>query len=155
MISHAEFFAGLCPEDVRELLALGSPVVLEAGDVLFRIGDEATHLYLVQQGAIELAMPMHVEGHAEDVRVEACHPGEALGWSTLVPPHRFTLNALARQRAELVAFPRAALLAHFDRRPEIGYAVVRNMAAMLGQRLQVFQAMWLREMQHLVDMSHG
>lgn len=155
MNRHAEFFAGLTDDDVTALLALGSTVVLGPGDVLFRIGDDATHLYLVQQGAIELAMPIQVEGHPEDVRVEQCLAGQALGWSTLVPPHRFTLKGSARQRTELVALPRAALLAHFDRRPDVGYAVLRNVAAMLGQRLQVFQAMWLREMQHVVDMSHG
>jgi CRP/FNR family cyclic AMP-dependent transcriptional regulator len=155
MIRHAEFFAGLSDDDVAALLALGTSVVLGPGDVLFRIGDDAAQLYLVRQGVIELAMPIQVEGHDEDVGIEQCPAGEALGWSTLVPPHRFTLKGTARQRTELVAFPRPALLAHFAQRPEVGYIVLRNVAAMLGRRLQVFQAMWLREMQHVVDMTHG
>jgi hypothetical protein len=33
----------------------------------------------------------------------------------------------------------------------VGYAVTRNLAAVIGQRLQVFQAMWLREMQRVID----
>lgn len=155
MTRHAEFFAGLADDDVTALAALGSRIVLEPGETLFRIGDDAAHLYLIQQGVIELAMPMQVEGHEENVRIEQCTAGQALGWSTLVPPHRFTLAASAAQRTELLSFPRERLLAHFASHPEVGYAVLRNVAAMLGQRLQVFQAMWLREMQHVVDMTHG
>jgi hypothetical protein len=44
---------------------------------------------------------------------------------------------------------------HFGRRPDIGYAVSRNVAAVVGQRLQVFQAMWLRQMQHIVNQTHA
>lgn len=155
MLHDAEFFAGLSTSDSAALLALGSPLVLGAGDVLFDIGDDAWHVYLVRHGVIELAMPIQIDGHAEAVRIEQCLEGQALGWSTLVPPHRFTLQGSARQPSELIAFPRAVLLAHFEQHPEVGYVVLRNVAAMLGKRLQVFQAMWLREVQHMVDMAHG
>jgi hypothetical protein len=30
-----------------------------------------------------------------------------------------------------------------------------NVAALVGQRLQVFQAMWLREMQRVVNHAHA
>jgi hypothetical protein len=47
--------------------------------------------------------------------------------------------------------PRARLIAFFDANPAAGYVVLRNLAAIVGQRLQVFQAMWLREMQRFVE----
>lgn len=155
MTAHADLFAGLPASEVEMLTALGSRVVLQSGAVLFRIGDDATHLHVVERGAVALTMPMQVEGRHEDVRVDECLPGHTLGWSTLVPPHRFTLKATARQQTEVLTLPRDVLLAHFTRRPEVGYVVMQNLAAVLGQRLQVFQAMWLREMQHGVDLSHG
>jgi hypothetical protein len=33
----------------------------------------------------------------------------------------------------------------------VGYAVSLNLAAVIGERLQLFQAMWLREMQRTVE----
>jgi CRP/FNR family transcriptional regulator, cyclic AMP receptor protein len=155
MVRTAEFFAGLPDHEIDALESLGTPVVLAEGEVLFQIGDDATQLYLVRDGVIDLAMPMQVEGHTEDVRVEQCQAGQALGWSTLVPPHRFTLKASASGHALLIALPRGVLLAHLAERPEVGYALMRNVTAMLGQRLQIFQAMWLRQMQQLVDLTHG
>jgi hypothetical protein len=77
--------------------------------------------------------------------------GETLGWSGLIPPHRFTLKATAPVEGELLTFERRALLEHFAANPTIGYMVTRNVAAVIGHRLGVFQAMWLREMQRVVD----
>ena len=44
------------------------------------------------------------------------------------------------------------LLDHLAARPDIGYRVALNVAAVIGRRLQVLQAMWLREMQRVVEL---
>jgi hypothetical protein len=36
--------------------------------------------------------------------------------------------------------------------PDLGYAVSRNLATLIGERLQIFQTMWVREMQRSVEM---
>ena len=155
MTRDTELFTGLCDEDVAAIRGLASRVALEAGEILFRIGNEACHLYLIEDGLIELTMPMQVGGREERVRIEERHAGQTLGWSTLVPPHRFTLNASAPVSSGLLAFPRDTLLEYFADRPDTGYLVLRNVAAIVGQRLQVFQAMWLRQMQHMVNLTHA
>ena len=38
-----------------------------------------------------------------------------------------------------------------DAHPAAGYTVSLNLASVIGQRLHVFQAMWLREMQRAVE----
>jgi CRP-like cAMP-binding protein len=86
--------------------------------------------------------------------MEEKFPGETLGWSALVPPHRFTLNARASIPSELLRLPREALLEHLAAHPDIGYRLTLNVAAVIGHRLQVFQAMWLREMQRVVELRH-
>ena len=146
----SELLSGLSAEEAAEVKALGSSVRLAAGDVLFRLGSEADRLFVVERGRIALSLPMRVGGHEEDVLVEERLPGQAVGWSALVPPHRFTLTAVAQLDTEVLALPRNALLAHFAARPAVGYAVTRNVAAVTGQRLQVFQTMWVREMQRSV-----
>jgi hypothetical protein len=44
------------------------------------------------------------------------------------------------------------LLDHLAAHPDIGYRVALNVAAVIGRRLQVLQAMWLREMQRVVEL---
>ncbi|HEY7500778.1 MAG TPA: cyclic nucleotide-binding domain-containing protein [Vicinamibacterales bacterium] len=155
MTRHPDLLTGLDDRETADAVALGSPVKLAAGEVLFRLGAEATSLYVIQSGLITLAMPMRIGGGEEDVRIDERGPGQTVGWSTLIPPHRFTLTATAAVGTELLAFPRSTLLQHFERRPMVGYAVSRNVAALVGERLQVFQAMWLRAMQQAVNAAHG
>ncbi len=148
----AELLAGVSEDAAREVLALATRVSLPAGAALFRLGEDADRLFLIDRGRILLTLPMKVGGHDEDILVEERVPGEIVGWSALVPPHRFTLKATAPLATDVLAFPRVALFDYFATRPEVGYAVTRNVAAAIGQRLHVFQAMWLREMQRLVEM---
>jgi hypothetical protein len=75
-----------------------------------------------------------------------------VGWSGLIPPHRFTLKATAQLQTDAIVLEREVLLAHFEKHPEVGYLVTRNVASVTGQRLQIFQAMWLREMQRVIEL---
>jgi CRP-like cAMP-binding protein len=155
MTRQPDLLAGLDEQAAADVMALGQPVSLTAGDVLFRLGTEATTLYVVRSGAIALAMPMQIGGREENVQIDERGEGQTVGWSTLIPPHRFTLTATAPVATELLAFARSRLLEHFERNPRTGYVVSRNLAALVGQGLQVFQAMWLREMQQLVNATHA
>jgi CRP-like cAMP-binding protein len=150
-----DLLKGLSEDQAARLKALGTPTTLAAGQTLFRFGDEADALYLVVRGRIALTLPMQILEGEEEVLVEERQAGETVGWSGLVPPHRFTLNAAATIPSELCAFPRAVLLDHFLAHPSVGYAVTRNVAAVMGHRLQVFQTMWLREMQRAVDQKYA
>jgi CRP-like cAMP-binding protein len=146
---------GLAQADAQDVLALGVPVTLRGGDVLFRLGDEAASLYIVQRGCIALRLPMDVAGRASDVVVEERGVGQTVGWSGLIPPHRFTLEAIALVDAVVLGLPRATLMEHFSRHPDVGWEVTQNLASIIGQRLQVIQAMWLREMQRVVALRYA
>ena len=143
----------LPPDQAAQILALGTPMSLQKGETLFLLGAEATNLYLVLAGRVRLTLPMHLEEREEDVLVEERVPGQLLGWSALIPPYRFTLKGTATVETELLALPGRELLSHLSDRPEVGCAVMSNLARIIGQRLQLFQTMWVREMQRLVQMS--
>ena len=143
--------SGLSPEHAEQVMALGTHINLAPGAVLFRLGDSADSVFLIERGRISLTLPMQVAGRDEDIQVEERLPGETVGWSALIEPHRFTLKATASLQTTVIAFSRAALNGHFATRPDVGYAFIRNVAAVIGQRLQVSQAMWLREMQRVVE----
>jgi CRP-like cAMP-binding protein len=146
-----DLLKGLTDDEAASILALGAPVTLPAGAVLFRLGETAESMYLVRSGRIHLTLPITIRGSNEDVLIGERLGGETVGWSGLVPPHRFTLKASAPVAAEVIAFPRAALLEHFEAHPAVGYTVTRNVASVIGLRLQVFQTMWTREMQRSVE----
>lgn len=149
---HPDLFEGLPQEEVDKTLALGVRMVLPTGAELFHLGGEADRIYLIVRGRLRLTMPMQVRGREQDVLVEERGPGHTVGWSALIPPYRFTLTAAAPLETEVIAFSREALQHHFNAFPESGCAVFLNLAAVVGQRLQLFQTMWLREMERLVEL---
>jgi CRP-like cAMP-binding protein len=150
-----DVLAGVGEEDAGRVLALASHTRLSAGQVLFNLGDAAQSLFVVERGRVALTLPMKVRDQEQDVLIEERAPGQSLGWSALVPPHRFTLKASAAVDSHVLELPRAALFDHFEAHPAVGYAVTRNVSMVVGHRLQVMQTMWLREVQRVVEISRA
>jgi len=148
---NADLLQGLEPAEAERVLALGQRMVLTSGAELFHLGDTADCIYLVGRGRIRLTLPMQVRSREEDVMVEERSAGQTVGWSALIPPYRFTLTASAPLESEVIALPREALDNYFAAHPGTGYAVSLNLSSVIGQRLQLFQAMWLREIQRMVE----
>jgi CRP-like cAMP-binding protein len=147
-----DLLRGLEQSDVDHTLALGSRISLSSGDELFRLGTEAECLYLIAHGQINLTLPMRVRGQDTDVLVEERSAGQTVGWSALIPPHRFTLRATAPVETEVIALCREALQDYLGSHAEVGHRVSLNLAAVIGQRLQLFQAMWLREVARMIEL---
>jgi CRP/FNR family cyclic AMP-dependent transcriptional regulator len=143
---------GLTADEAADVLGLGTRLCLTSGAELFPLGAAAESVYVITRGRVSLTLPMQVQGHHEDIQVEERLPGQTVGWSALIPPHRFTLKATVPLETEVLAIGRTALLGHFASRPQVGYVVTSNLAAVIGERLQVFQAMWLREMQRVIEL---
>jgi len=150
--SQVDLVKDLTEAEANELLALGTRSTIASGAELFPLGAEATSLFVIERGRIALTLPLHVQGRDEDIMVEERLPGQTVGWSALIPPHRFTLKATSPLETEVLAIPRQALAGHFAKHPRVGYIVTHNLASVVGQRLQVFQAMWLREMQRIIEL---
>jgi CRP-like cAMP-binding protein len=147
-----ELLDGLSSDETEQVLALGTRLIVPSGNELFRLGDPADRLFLTESGRIRLTLPMQVRGREEDIFVEERSPGQTVGWSALIPPYRFTLTATAPLLdAAVIALPREALREYLAANPAAGYKIALNLAVVIGHRLQMFQAMWLREMQRTVE----
>ena len=147
-----DLLKGLAADEAERVLALGRRVVLTTGAELFHLGDVADSIYVVTRGKVRLTLPMQVRSKEENVLVEERSSGQSVGWSAMTPPYRFTLTASALLETEVIALPREALNSYFAAHPETGYTVALNVSCVVGQRLQVFQTMWLREVQRVVEL---
>ena len=147
-----DLLKGLAPADAQGVMALGKRVAVATGGELFHLGDAADSIYVVARGRLRLTLPMQVRNHEEDILVEERSSGQTVGWSALIPPYQFTLTASAPLETEVIAFSRQALTGYFASHPDIGYTLTLNLSSVIGHRLQLFQAMWLREVQRMVEL---
>jgi CRP-like cAMP-binding protein len=146
-----DLLKGLSSAEAEQVLELGTRMLVPSGTLLFRLGDPADRLFLIERGGVRLTLPMEIRGQDKDILVEERSPGQTVGWSALIPPYRFTLSATASPDTEVIALPRESLLDYFAAYPAAGSKLALNLAVVIGHRLQLFQTIWLREMERTVQ----
>src|SRR5262245_58855465 len=117
-VPQAELLSGLSPAQAAQVMALATSIRVPSGSTLFELGAAATHLFVVERGRISLTLPMQVCKREQDVLIEERVPGQAIGWSALIPPHRFTLKATALLDSEVLSIPRDALASYLETHPD-------------------------------------
>ncbi len=143
----AAIFEAISDETVTRLAARGEVVSCEAGDILFERGQDADRFMILQQGVVELMAPVEIMGATREVTMESKQPGSVVAWSSLVRPYHFTLNARCASKCTFTVFRRDALLEYFEADPVTGYRFMRNLAGVIGRRLQVMHTIWMHDLQ--------
>jgi CRP-like cAMP-binding protein len=126
------FFREL-PAEVREFLAAHAQVRrLQADEVMFHFGEHASRFYLVVDGHISVEVAA-IEGPS--LQLQDLGPGMVLGWSWLIPPHRWAFQARAKTPVEVIEFDGAAVLARCEAYPRFGYVLLKRFSALMSERL--------------------
>lgn len=140
-------FENIAEDDVRVLCSRGRTVSHEAAHVLFERGQPADELLILQDGLVELLFPLVILGVVREVAMETKEAGAVVAWSSLVSPYHFTLSARCAGDCTLVAFSRDTLDSAFEINPHMGYRFMRNLAGVIGRRLQAMQTLWMHDLQ--------
>jgi CRP-like cAMP-binding protein len=109
-------------------------VSFHPGDLLLAESDPADTFYLLRRGRV--AIEVYSPGQGPIV-IETVGPGAVVGWSWLVPPYRWNFDARAVDAVGAVAVDGACLRQKAEADPELGYALMRRVASVLLERLQM------------------
>ncbi|MGA2555727.1 MAG: cyclic nucleotide-binding domain-containing protein [Verrucomicrobiota bacterium] len=128
------FVADMRPEHLNKLLEVAMFKQFERDEMIFREGDPANRFYLVCQGKIALESGRKSDGSP---LLHCIGPGEVLGWSWLFPPYCWHFSARAAEPTLAVFFYGTRLRQACDDDPVFGYELMKRVAAIVIQRLQV------------------
>ena len=142
-LSASWFGAGLSPEAIARLAAIADLRDVELGATIHREGQVTESLGIVLAGRVALRMLVPERGMVTILTVE---PGDIVGWSAVVPPHRSTSDGVAIEPVRLLQLPgdRLRNLLRADHAlaasvyPRILQAVARRLAATRFQLLDLF-----------------
>ena len=146
-LSRSAVFQDIGEETVAGLCSCGRQVSYEAGHHPFERGQEAEELMILEEGLVELFFPIRIMGVTREVTLEDKKPGDVVAWSAMVHPYRFTLSARCAGNCVVTCLRRDALYKYFQTDPRAGYLVMRNMAGVIGRRLQGMQTVWMRDLE--------
>jgi CRP/FNR family cyclic AMP-dependent transcriptional regulator len=119
----------------RHLMLLASgvkPFKAAPGDCLACEGEPAKAFYLIQSGHVEVGMQ---KGNREETIVQQLGPGDVVGWSWLLPPHRWQFNARAVDSVGGIAFDGEWLREKCEQDHELGYHLLTQLLEVVASRL--------------------
>ena len=143
----SSIFEGISDHTIADLCSHGEIVSFEANHKLFERGDDAPDLMILREGVVELLFPVQIMGVTRDVTMERKQAGDVVAWSSVVSPYRCTLSARCAGRCSLTALSRETLGSFFEAHPETGCTFMRNLAGVIGRRLDAMQMMWMQDLQ--------
>lgn len=127
------FFQGLKPEYVDLLIDCASNVRFDAGEFIFRQGEDANYFYLIRHGtvAIEISSPQH-----QTITIKTIGENEVLGWSWLFPPYQWQFDARALELIRAIALDARCLRGKCDSDPVLGYELMQRFSNIMLETLQ-------------------
>jgi CRP-like cAMP-binding protein len=133
VLTNHPFLRDLPIAHMRTLVSCASQVRFGAGEFVFRMGGEADRFYLIRHGCVALELATPERG---PIIVQTVGENEALGWSWLLSPYRWNLDARAVEPVLALSFDAACLRGKFDADHELGYEMYVRFAPIIAQRLQ-------------------
>ena len=132
LAEHA-FFEGLDTRYLHLLVGCASNVRFDAGQYIFREGEEANQFYLIRHGKVG------VEIHAAErgsITIQTLGEGEVLGWSWLVPPYQWQFDARALELTRAIALDGKCLRTKSEEDHDLGYELLKRFVHVVEDRLQ-------------------
>ena len=124
--------AGLDDGDLDLMAGCAHNEVLEAGVFIAREGEPADRFFVVRAGRVGL----EIHAPTGPLVIETLGDGDLVGWSWIVPPHRWVYDVEVLERAHVVAIDAACLRDKCEADPAFGYRVMKRFAQVVAERLQ-------------------
>lgn len=138
LLRRYNFFSGLSDTQLKALAMLADEVNYAKGEMIFEECAEATHLYILLEGNVDLfyrsAEEFHPTTH-KDFHVGEINPGEVFGISALLEPYALNATAKAAQDCRVVTLNAKELRGLMEKDQDLGYRMMTHTARALMERL--------------------
>jgi CRP-like cAMP-binding protein len=131
ILSQIAIFGGATEAQQGEIFRRLETGVIAKGEHIFHKGDEASHIYIVKSGEIELSIP----GDEVVIQKKKLGVGECFGQVALMSMQPHVVSAMAGETSEIIVLSRRALqqLRHED--IALFALLMMNIARELARRL--------------------
>lgn len=130
LIREVELFDRIPSHIIDEIAAFAVEEKHPLDHVLFRRGEDADYLYILEDGQVALTTPGE-----KQVTFPISETGAIFGWSALVEPRKYTATAECSMDSQVVKIDGERLLRVFENHPHEGLTVMRRLAGVVASRL--------------------
>jgi CRP/FNR family cyclic AMP-dependent transcriptional regulator len=133
VLEQQKFFSGLTPEHLDLLTGCARQARFAQGEFLFHMGDPADAFYLIRHGRVALEV---FTGDRGALSMMTASEDDVVGWSWIVPPYVWELDARAVAPTLALKFDGACLRGKCEADHELGYQIYRRFVPIIASRLQ-------------------
>jgi CRP-like cAMP-binding protein len=130
ILQEIELFEGIDPEIMNEIVNICSEENYPQNTVLFKMGEEAECLYILEEGIVKLVIE---NGGTISFTLE--ESGEVFGWSSLVESGHYTASGVCATDVKALKIERDELNKIFNLHPNVGLKVLKRLGDVISQRL--------------------
>ncbi|MFP3867845.1 MAG: cyclic nucleotide-binding domain-containing protein [Desulfobacteraceae bacterium] len=133
ILAEHPFLAGLESKHLQRLAECTSQVTFNPGQMIYTEGQVATHFYLIRYGRV--ALEIHTARRGA-ITVATIGEGEFLGWSWIVSPPTWHVDARAMELTRALALDFSCVLRHCEADHDLGYEFMKRFALVLAQSIR-------------------
>lgn len=142
ILKQADIFIDLSPTQLELIAAICDERRINTGDIVFEENSPSDELYIIAQGEIEIQVDPSLV--ADDsarpmgpVTIATLRRGQSFGEVALVDQGLRSATAkCAHHNTQLLIIPRLKLMTLCDTYPQLGYRLMRNLAADLALKIR-------------------
>jgi CRP-like cAMP-binding protein len=143
MLTKIDLFENLPQASLEVLASSCERVQCAPGEVLFREGERAHKLYVLEKGKVVIRLQLTSRPETITVAVLS-KPHTSFGWSSVVAPFFYTAAAVCEVESELISVDARALMGILEREPEVGYIIMKRITKIISSRLRNSRGALLR-----------
>lgn len=131
--------AGLDTDQAERMARSSERIQLEAGEILFRVGEEAGRFFMVEKGQLKL---YRLSAAGQEKVVELLTPGKTFAEAVMfMPMRRYPVNCEALTDCSVVALNSAVFLEIIEDSPETTMRLLAALSIRLRDRLADIEAL--------------
>ncbi|WP_457552343.1 cyclic nucleotide-binding domain-containing protein [Desulfobacula sp.] len=129
-IHEIQFFEGIDDQVIKEIENSCTNEIYEKDVMIFKKGNQANFLYILEQGKIDLMI--------KDKDLTICslvEPGEVFGWSSIVENGIYTVSCISRIQTKTLKISKDKIEAIFNKYPKSAITLYRRLGSIFSKRI--------------------
>ena len=130
IVEETDLFKGIDPKIMEEIVNICSEQNYTKDAVLFKKGEAADCLYILEEGSIKLVIE-----NGGSITYSLIDPGEVFGWASMLESGLRTASGVCATDLKVVKIEKEKLDAIFNLHTEVGLTVLKRLAGVISERL--------------------
>jgi len=131
------FFTGFSEGELKKLAGIAAEESYKSGVQLWKRGEPAKNLYLLEGGKVVLVMHTYMGTTMPpmELPVDMITGGDAMGWSAVIEPYIYTLGARCMADSKAIVFEGTKLRELLHRDSSLGFKFMQATVKLIATRL--------------------